>query len=125
MANGRKTEAAGHDALLIREIGFLEKSIERLCCRFTIEKKDALDAGDIEDLEKLVDRSRIFFQPEATALLNSLFRVRNRIREGEDAAEVIEFCQKVEALIRTSLAWFTASPHRLIRNFGVLEEYDS
>jgi len=125
VANGRKAEAAGHDALLIREIGFLEKSIERLGERFAIEKKDALDTWDIENLEKLVDRSRIFFQPEAAVLLNSLFRVRSRIREGEDAAEVMEFCQKVEALIRSSLVWFTAAPHRLIRNFGVLEKNDS
>jgi len=125
VANELGPSASGHDGLLIREIGFLEKSIERLCERFTLEKKDALNARDIEYLEKLADRSRSFFQPEAAALLNSLFRVRSRIREGEDAAEVIAFCQKVEALIRSSLSWFTAAPHRLIRNFGVLEKFDS
>lgn len=124
MANEREAAAAGREALLIREIGFFEKAIERLCFRFTIEKKDALDARDIENLEMLVDRSRSFFQPEAAALLNSLLKVRSRVREDEDADEVMACCEKVEALIRSSLSWFTAAPHRLIRNFGVLEEYD-
>lgn len=125
MANEQEASVTGHDALLIREIAFLEKSIERLGERFTIEKKDALDARDIENLEKLIDRSRSFFQPEAVALLNSIFRARSRVREGESAAEVMAFCQKVEALIRSSLSHFIAAPHRLVRNFGVLEKLDS
>ena len=117
--------AAGHGGSLIREIDFLEKSIERLCERFSIEKKDALDARDIEHLEKLVDRSRSFFQPEAVALLNRLLRVSSRVREDENASEILVLCHDVEKLIRSSLSRFVATPHRLVRNFDALLRYDS
>jgi hypothetical protein len=109
---------AGYNRSLIRQIEFLVRTLGRLSYRFAIEKEDAVEEGTVQALERLVERSRTFFQPEAMALLGSLNRTRFRTREGEGAEEVEAASMETEQMIRKEYAVFVSTPHRLLRSFG-------
>jgi hypothetical protein len=116
-----RDDATGYNRSLIREIEFLGKCLARLTERFEIEKEDSREAGDIDCLEKLRERSRTFFLPEAGSLLNRLLRVRSRTREGEGADEVEKSCVDTEKQIRKAITHFVSTPHRLIRSFDTVQ----
>jgi hypothetical protein len=112
--------AAGHNRNLIREVEFVLKCMSRLSDRFTIEKDDALEAGSMERLEKLMERSRTFFQPEAASLIGRLHRTGSRIREGKLADETAKRVEEAEQMIRKAIASFVSTPHRLIRSYDAV-----
>lgn len=110
-------EAAGYNRNLVRQIEFMTRILHRLSDRFAIEKEYAREEGTVQALEKLVERSRTFFQPETMALLGSLNRTRSRVREGESAVEVEAAAGEFEQMIRKEYAVFVSTPHRLLRSF--------
>ncbi len=120
MTSKKTGDATGNNWSLISEIEFLGKCLARLSERFDIEREDAREEGSTEHLEKLLERSRTFFQPEAAAILASLFRVRSRIGEGEGADEAEKSSVGVEKQIRKALTHFVSTPHRLIRSFDAV-----
>ena len=119
MASKQTDGTADHNRILINEIGFIDRSLERLVERFEVEKQDALDSGGIKHIKKLLDRSRTFFQPETAALLNRLFMARSRIRQGEYDEKTRLLSEKVEKTIREASSHFVSAPHRLMRNLGL------
>ena len=92
--------------------------------RFTIEKDDALEEESMERLEKLMERSRTFFQPEAASLIGRIHRIRSRIREGKLEDETAKTAEEAEQKIRKMIAAFLSTPHRLIRSYDAVHGTD-
>ena len=121
MTSKKTGDAASNNRSLISEIEFIGKCLARLSERFDIEKENARQEGSIEHLEKFLERSRVFFQPEVGTILASLFRVRSRIGEGEGAGEAEKSSVDMEKQIRKAATHFVSTPHRLIRTFDAVQ----
>ncbi len=112
----------GGNLELSREVEVLERSIRRLEERFRLEREGALEDGSLDALEHLRERSKLFFSPEIERMGRELARLSAAV-DGDlaYAEEVRSAARDVGILIARLRARFVGTPHRLLRNAGLVK----
>lgn len=100
------------------EIKVMQKMLIRLRNTFTLEKDEALPGG-YESLVDLRERSRTHYQPLCGRMLNDVQLLRYRTAKVEDApSSIFASIDKLEKVIKETLAHFSGTPNRLLRSPG-------
>ena len=105
-----------HNSEIIEELKLVRKRMNRLREGFRLSKESALENSDLEELEKLRERSKSIYQIEIIECLRDIRRLKLIIASDqpgmEEADDLSELCRKEAASLYAHLV---SAPNRLIR----------
>jgi len=105
-----------HNSEIIEELKLVRKRMNRLREGFRLSKESALENSDLEELEKLRERSKSIYQIEIIECLRDIRRLKLIISSDqpgmEEADDLSELCRKEAASLYAHLV---SAPNRLIR----------
>lgn len=107
-----------HNSDVIEELKLVRKRMSRLRESFRLEKVRVLEDSQLNELEKLRERSKAIYQMEIIECLRDIRKLKLLINSDqpgmEEADDLSELCRKEATSL---LAHFVSTPNRLIRVF--------